>query len=103
MVTAERGPDEAIGATKQLLDEGWDRPIFEATFAHDGVLVRVDLMLPEAGGWQVAEVKASTGVKFYHLSDLATQLWVMLANRVPVSSASIRHLNRGFVLGREGG
>ena len=101
MIEATAGLADAVAKTATLLHSGWDRPIFEATFAHDDVLIRADLMLPVPGGWHVAEVKATTGLKAYHLGDIATQLWVMRHNAVPVMSASIRHIDRGFVLVRD--
>jgi hypothetical protein len=102
MISDEHGLAAAAEATAALLDGGWDRPIFEATFVHDGVLVRVDLMLRGGDGWHVAEVKSSTSVKPYHLRDIATQLWVMREVGVPVVAASIRHINRDFVLAEKG-
>ena len=102
MIENEHGLSAAAAETSRLLASGWSKPLFEATFVHEGVLVRVDLMLPAEDGWHVAEVKSTTGVKAYHLSDVATQLWVMRECGVRVASASIRHLNRGFVLEREG-
>lgn len=102
MIEAEAGLAAAVAETSALLAAGWQRPLFEATFAYDDVLVRVDLMLPTVGGWHVAEVKSTTGVKPYHLGDLATQLWVMRGCGVTVASASIRHVDRSFVLLREG-
>lgn len=102
MIEADRGLTAAIAETSTLLSSGWDRPVFEATFVHEDVLVRVDLMIPSEGGWQVAEVKSTTGARAYHLADLATQLWVMRGNDVPIASAAIRHLDRTFVLKREG-
>jgi hypothetical protein len=102
MIETQAGLAAAVAETSALLADGWDRPLFEATFAHDDVLVRVDLMLPTAGGWHVAEVKSTTGLKPYHLGDLATQLWVMQGCGVRVASASIRHLDRTFTLLRKG-
>ena len=65
--------DKRIGLllrkTGELLEGGADFPIFEATFRHEGVLVRVDALLPDAGGWRMIEVKASTSVKDYHVLD----------------------------------
>lgn len=91
--------DAAVDATSALLARGWHQPIFEATFAHDGVLIRADLMLPlENGAWHVAEVKSTSGPKDYHLNDLATQLWVIRANGIKVGCASVRHLDREFIL-----
>lgn len=102
MVSADNGLASAVEQTASLMRDDWTKPLFEATFAHEDVLVRVDLMLPEKDGWHVAEVKNTTGVKDYHLGDLATQLWVMQGAGVRVASAAIRHLDRTFVLTREG-
>lgn len=102
MIEARAGLAAAVAETSALLGSGWDRPLFEATFAHEDVLVRVDLLLPTTSGWHVAEVKNTTGVKAYHLGDLATQLWVMRGCGVSIAFASIRHLDRGFMLLREG-
>lgn len=102
MVEAEDGLSAAVEETATLLASGWDRPIFEATFVHEDVLVRVDLMVPTEQGWHVAEVKSTTGLKDYHVADLATQLWVMRGNHVPVASAAIRHLDGTFVLDESG-
>ena len=104
-VMAEAEPDlaAALATTQALLDGGHDRPIFEATLQHDGVLVRIDVLEPDGvGGWHMAEVKSSTKAKDYHVGDLATQLWVARNAGLPVSSASIRHIDSSFVLEREG-
>lgn len=103
MIDAEPDMQAALDRTAQLITKNGEQPLFEATFAHDGVLVRVDIMEPDGeGGWHVAEVKSSTSRKDYHVADLATQLWVMREAGVQVSSASIRHLNNQFVLAQEG-
>lgn len=102
MIEARDGLSAAVRETADLLAAGFDRPLFEATFVHADVLVRVDLMIPDGSGWRVAEVKGTTGPKPHHLADIATQLWVMRGNAVPVRSAAIRHINRAFVLEREG-
>ena len=102
IIEASAGLSAAIAETTALLAAGWDKPLFEATFAYEDVLVRVDLMIPADNGWHVAEVKSTTGLKAYHLADLATQLWVMRGSGVPIATASIRHLDRAFVLERDG-
>lgn len=103
MVEAEPNLSAAVATTSQLIADGHPGPIFEATFEHDGVLVRVDLLhRADDGCWQLAEVKSSTGPKDYHLGDLATQLWVVGANGLEVSAAAIRHVDNQFVLEREG-
>jgi len=103
MVEAEPDLAAALATTRALLDSGHDRPIFEATLQHDGVLVRIDVLEPDgSGAWHMAEVKSSTKAKDYHVGDLATQLWVARNAGVPISSAAIRHIDSSFVLDREG-
>lgn len=103
MVEAEPDLAAAVTTTRALLDAGHDKPIFEATLEHDGVVVRVDILEPDGGGgWRMAEVKGSTAAKDYHVGDLATQLWVAQNAGVLVSSAAIRHIDSSFVLKRAG-
>lgn len=77
-------------------------PIFEATFQHEGVLVRVDALLPDDGGWRVIEVKASTSVKDYHVLDCAIQDWVVRNSGLPINSISLAHVNNRFIYGGDG-
>jgi hypothetical protein len=102
MVEATDGLASAARRTRELLEAGWSGPIFEATFEHDGVLVRVDVLTPSGDGWAIAEVKSTTGVKDYHLGDLATQVWVSSMSGLNVTSAAIRHIDNSFRLEREG-
>ena len=103
MVEAEPNLTAALETTATLLAHDHPGPIFEATFQHEGVLIRADIIARDGEGkWQLAEVKSSTGPKEYHIGDLATQVWVMEAAGITLSGAAVRHLNRGFVLEREG-
>ncbi|WP_176593024.1 DUF2779 domain-containing protein [Sphingobium sp. EM0848] len=103
MVEAKPDLSAALATTKALLESGHEDPIFEATFQHDGVLVRVDILEPNGiGGWHMAEVKSSTKPKDYHVNDLATQVWVAREAGVPIESAAIRHLDTDFVLEGDG-
>ena len=102
MVEAEPDLSAALAKTRLLVESRQDKPIFEATLEHDGVLVRIDILEPDgAGGWHMAEVKSSTRAKDYHVSDLATQLWVAQEAGVTITSAAIRHIDNRFVLKRE--
>ena len=103
MVEAEPDLSAAIATTQQLLEEGHRGPIFEATFQHQGVLVRVDVLsrTRRGKGWHVAEVKSSAGPKDYHHADLATQIWVLRNKGLNVAGAAIRRVDRDFVLERE--
>lgn len=103
MIKAEPDLRSALERTQELLDSDHYDPLFEATFQHEGVLVRADIMEHDGSdGWHVAEVKSSTGVKDYHLGDMATQLWVMRSAGANISSAAIRHIDRSFILAEAG-
>lgn len=103
MVEAEPNLTAALETTANLLEQNHPGPIFEATFQHEGVLIRADIISRDkVGGWYLAEVKSSTGPKEYHLGDLATQVWVVEEAGITLSGAAVRHLNRDFVLEREG-
>jgi hypothetical protein len=95
---------EAVAETRARIDSGDRHPIFEATLAHEDVLVRIDLLLPEGDGtaWRICEVKSAASVKAYHLGDLATQVWVALGTGLPVSGADLQHIDTGFSYTRPG-
>ncbi|WP_131623702.1 hypothetical protein [Parafrankia sp. BMG5.11] len=85
----------ALVRTKQLLDAQNHRPIFEAAFERDGVIVRADVLEPDGwGGWRLIEVKNADRVKPYQLHDLATQAWVIRGSDVCISTLTLRHLAR---------
>lgn len=101
LVTMDDGAQGALQQTQDLVAKG-THAIFEGTFQHEGVLVRVDIMRPDGnGGWHVAEVKSTASRKDYQIADLATQVWVMEGAGVTVASAAIRHINTSFVYARE--
>ena len=69
----------AIETTQQLIKDGSDI-IYEATAMHpiDGGYSRIDILKRVEGSdeWDLIEVKSSTGVKDYHLDDMAFQYHV---------------------------
>jgi predicted RecB family nuclease len=96
---AYRTGNEVGDVAKQIYA---DFPIFEATFRHKGVLVRVDVLIPDGDGWRALEIKASTKVKPEHKIDCAIQWWVMRGVGLPVKSISLGHVNNRFVYGGDG-
>lgn len=97
MVEAIPNIQAALDRTAELVRDNHRRPIFEATFLHENVLVRVDILEPAANGsWRAIEVKASVRVKAYQLADIATQVWVMRGCGLQISQAVIRHLAPSF-------
>jgi hypothetical protein len=104
--SVEIGFDRRIGLmvhrTRELIEQGAGFPIFEATFLHENVLVRVDVLVPDGAGWRVIEVKASTSVKDYHVLDCAIQDWVLRNSGIDVTSIALAHINNQFVYGGDG-
>ena len=91
-----------VAATRDLLTSGFRSPIFEATFEYDGILVRVDALLPDGDDWRLVEVKASTSVKDYHVLDCAIQEWVLRNCGIRLTSVSLAHINNQFVYAGDG-
>lgn len=86
----------AISSTKQAMIAHPNLPIFEATFQHDGLLVRSDLLVPKENGYRVIEVKSSTSVKPYHVDDCAIQAWVLEQNNIAIKSIELAHIDTEF-------
>lgn len=82
-----------VRETAGLIEDGADFPIFEATFEHEGVLVRVDVLLPDGDGWRAVEIKGSTKLKKEHKIDCAIQWWVMRGAGLPINSIALGHVN----------
>ena len=90
--------DEALARTASLVRDPAVPAIFEATFRHDDVLVRVDVLARGSrGGWRLIEVKSTTRVKEHHLADVAVQRHMLAGCGLDVESASVMHLNREYV------
>jgi len=87
---------QALAETQAALPQ--HRPLFEATFEHEAVLIRADLLLPDGAGWHMAEVKSTTSAKDYHYGDVATQVWVAQSRGVAIHHATVRHIDNRFVL-----
>lgn len=92
----------AIAATKAALDAYPDRPIFEATFQHEGLLVRADVLLPTRKGYRMTEVKSSASVKPYHVDDCAVQAWVLQQNNIRLASVELAYVDTSFVYRGDG-
>lgn len=86
----------ALDQTRTALAGHPEKPLFEATFEHDGVLVRADVLLPSPNGAELIEVKSSTAVKEYQIEDAALQAWVVRAAGVPLKSIRVAHADKKF-------
>ena len=99
-VLIEAGPEEMGKALKRTNLAAADEQcpaIFEATFTHDNVLARVDILERLPGStWRLIEVKSSTAVKDYHLYDVAIQR-LILENLGMKVVPCLMYLNREYV------
>ena len=93
----------ALSETKRLLDSGHPGPLFEATFEHQGVLVRTDLLLRNRdGSFDLVEVKSSTEFKPQYLLDCAVQAWVLKGAGLPLRKVEVAYLDKNFVYQGDG-
>ena len=97
LIESQGNLSEAIRQSAQHLAAKVRAPLFEATFQHDGTLVRTDLLLPAKNAWHLVEVKSSTRVKDYHLADAAIQRFVLEKAGVAVDGVSIQVIDNSFV------
>ena len=97
VVPFDGGLGHALKKTRRLIGEGPKFPIFEATLQHDGVLVRIDALLPYRDRWQIVEVKASTAIKEEHLFDCAIQCWVFRGVGYELQECALAHVDNSYV------
>lgn len=92
----------AVELTRLAMRDHPDRPLFEATVKHQGLLVQSDILIPDGDGYRMVEVKSSTEVKDHYLQDSAVQTWALENAGVKVNSVAIMHVDNGFDYGGSG-
>jgi len=86
-------PEDMAPLTSQAIAEGAET-LFQATFAVDDMLVKVDILTQTEVGWHLIEVKSSTQYKeVEHLPDIAFQVHVLRRAGLRITQASLMHLN----------
>ena len=92
----------ALRNTQELMANSGIPAIFEATFKHNNVLVRVDMLQRQRGNkWRLIEVKSSSRVKDDHIYDVGVQKNVVSACGVALNHSCVMHLNREYVYSGE--
>jgi hypothetical protein len=102
VVGFDRGLRAAIDSTRALVERGGHEPIFEATFDHDGVAVRIDVLDRSEREPKVVEVKSSVRVKEHYIDDCAIQAWALKNNGLVVRQVAVATLNPEFVYAGDG-
>jgi hypothetical protein len=91
--------DQAIRSTHQAVKQGKDL-IFEATAcAENGAYSRIDILkkVDGSGAWDLIEVKSSTGVKDYHIDDMALQRHAFTGAGYRIRKSILMHINNSYV------
>ena len=102
VIPYEGGMRHALQKSERLVKAGPSFPVFEGTFQHDGVLVRVDALIPDGASWRIVEVKASTSVKEEHPFDCAVQSWVFQGLGHGLNGVALAHIDNSFIYGGDG-
>jgi hypothetical protein len=85
-----------LAKTRQLM-EGGAPVIYEASFLHEGIFVKVDILVRDGGSWQIHEVKMGTAVKEVNLDDVAIQHYVLSGCGLEVSRSFLVHIDNTYV------
>src|ERR1017187_8367087 len=97
-VEGSGGLEQAIRSTRELISNREVPAIFEATFEHGDVLVRVDILHRRRDDrWRLVEVKSSADLKEHHLEDVAIQHRVVSRSGLDLASSCLAHVNRNYV------
>jgi len=106
LIGHDRALDAAVQETDDLLHRSGAVTLFEATFRHDDVLIRADVLARDKDSHlRLIEVKASTKLKDYHVTDCAIQLHVLrgaLSDPEPGITVELAHINNAFVYRGDG-
>ncbi len=91
--------DKAVASTLAMIDQG-ATTIYEATACNaSGAYCRIDILHKnqQAEKWDLIEIKQSTGVKDYHVDDMAFQRHVFETAGFLVGDSILMHLNKAYV------
>ena len=87
---------KAIDDTKEHLSNSDISTLFEATFKHNQVLIRADLLHKTDTRFHIQEVKSSTSVKDVNIEDCAIQAWVIEGSGYKIDEIELTHINNQF-------
>jgi len=96
-LTGNYSAADVIKQTQSALIDSSVPVIYEAAFLHNNTLVRVDVLLRSADGWQLIEAKSSTKLKEEHIKDAAIQSYVVSSSGVQLKKVLIAHVNSSFI------
>lgn len=86
--------EEQLQQTQKALKSS--KVIYEASFQHNGVFVKADILRKVRGGWELYEVKSSSKLKDTHSDDLAVQYHVITNAGIQITKAQLVHINSSY-------
>lgn len=90
----------AVASTRQAV--AGRHTVLNAAFERDGLRATIDIATPVPEGWQLIAVRGATRAKPHHLTAVATQRWAAEGAGLSVTQATVRHLDRDFILPADG-
>lgn len=85
---------EQVDRTQALIAAGV-RTIYEATFLHDGLFVKVDILHRGPAGWELYEVKSSCRRKEVFVNDAAVQCHAVTGSGIELVRSALVLMNEG--------
>jgi len=89
---------EQVEQTRALIEAG-EKVIYEASFAYNGIFVKVDILVKSDEGdcWKIYEVKMGTAVKEVNHNDVAIQDYVLENCGLSVCGNYLVHIDNSYV------
>lgn len=88
--------DMQVRLTQDAIAQG-AKTIYEASFNYDGIFVKADILRKGKNGWELYEVKSSTGFKDIYHPDISVQYYVLNGSGIAVTRACLVHINNQYV------
>ena len=92
----------ALRETDEALAQPGDITLFEPALRCADILVRADILERRDGAYRLIEVKSSTKVKDYQVTDAGIQAWVLQGAGLDIARTELAHINNQFVYPGDG-
>ena len=87
---------DQLNRTQSKIEDG-QTTIYEATFSHQDVFVKIDILHKGRTGWEIYEVKAGTKLAPVYVDDAALQYYVLTGAGIKVSKVFITYINKEYI------
>lgn len=87
---------DMVKKTREFIDAGAEN-IAEAAFLQEGLYCAVDILHKNGDGWDIIEVKSSTGLKDIYVDDMAFQYYLLTKCGMDIKNVFNMRLNSNYV------